>query len=58
MLATLENIFRRVVEAQSWRGRLRVIFVCLMLVAAGHPAFLSAQETSAQEEIRAGLLAY
>ncbi len=58
MLRTLGNIFRRVVEAPSWRGSLRVTFVILMLVALANCPFLSAQETSAKDEIRAGVLAY
>jgi tetratricopeptide (TPR) repeat protein len=58
MLGTLENIYRRVVKAQSWRGRLGVTFVTLMLVALVNSPFLFGQETSAKDEIRAGLLAY
>ena len=58
MLRTLENTFRRVIEAQSWRGRLRVTFITLVLVALANSPFLFGQETSAKDEIRAGVLAY
>jgi tetratricopeptide (TPR) repeat protein len=58
MLITLENIFLTVAGPLSWRGRMRVAFVIMILIALATPAFLPAQDTSAAQEMQAGILAY
>jgi tetratricopeptide (TPR) repeat protein len=57
MLLTRENIFPFVLGPQSRRVR-RVLFVGIFLAELAGTSCLFAQEPSAKDEIRAGLLAY
>ena len=55
MLSTLENIF---LPATAARRLARIAFAFMILFVLVTPGLLSAQDQSAKDEIRAGLLAY
>jgi len=58
MLTTFENTFRAVAGVQSWLGRTRLTLACIVAFAIGASTLAFAQDTSAAQEIRAGILAY
>lgn len=57
MLTNASNTPSRSVVGRCWRGRARLTVACIIL-AIGASTLVFAQDTSAAQEIRAGLLAY
>src|ERR1039458_1112636 len=58
MLTIFKNTFGVAASRQSRRGRARFALACVVAFAIGASTLAFAQDKSAAEEIRAGILAY
>ena len=58
MLTTFGKTLRIPASPQSWRGRARLTLACIVAFAIGASTLVFAQDTSAAQEIQAGILAY
>src|ERR1017187_3366846 len=58
MLTTFGKTLRIPASPRSWRGRARLTLACIVAFAIGASTLVFAQDTSAAQEIQAGILAY